>query len=384
MSAIYLDYAATTPLDPRVLKTMLPVFQDLFGNPSSVHRYGQQAETVLEQARRSLAGNLGADPEEIIFTSCGTESDNLALRGSAFAARENRGADHILIPPLEHHAVLHTAQQLAKFFGFNLEFLPVDRYGRTTADDVKQKIQPQTAVVSVMYANNEIGTLNPVAEIAEVCQQVGIPFHTDAVQAAAHLPINTAELLVDMLSLGAHKFYGPKGVGALYIRSGTPLIPVQTGGSQEFGLRAATENLPLIIGMTEAFNYQQVEYPNREGHSIRLREKLIEQILQSIPEVTLTGHREERLPNHASFAFRDTDSNLLVSLLDARGIACSSGSACKTGNPEPSRILEELGFSSRWTSGSLRITIGKDTTDEEIDQLISLLPETVAEARELS
>lgn len=384
MSAIYLDYAATTPLDPRVLKTMLPVFQDLFGNPSSVHRFGQQAETALEQARRSLAGNLGADPEEIIFTSCGTESDNLALRGAAFAARENRGADHILIPPLEHHAVLHTAQHLAKFFDFNLEFLPTDRYGRTTADDVKQKLLPQTAVVSVMYANNEIGTLNPVAEIAEVCQQAGIPFHTDAVQAAAHLPIDTGELLVDMLSLGAHKFYGPKGIGALYLRSGTPLIPIQTGGSQELGLRAATENLPLIVGMTEAFNYLQVEHPDRERHSIRLREKLIEQILQSIPEVTLTGHLEERLPNHASFAFRDTDSNLLVSLLDARGIACSSGSACKTGNPEPSRILEELGFSSRWTSGSLRITIGKDTTDEEIDQLISLLPETVAEARELS
>lgn len=384
MSTIYLDYAATTPLDPRILKTMLPVFQDLFGNPSSVHHYGQQAETALEQARRSLAGNLGADPDEVIFTSCGTESDNLALRGAAFAQREKRSADHILIPPLEHPAVLQTAQQLAKFFGFNLEYLPVDCYGRTGADDVKQKIQSQTAIVSVMYANNEIGSINPVAEIAEVCQQAGVPFHTDAVQAAAHLSINTQDLLVDMLSLGAHKFYGPKGIGALYLRSGTPLIPVQTGGSQEFGLRAATENLPLIVGMAEAFRYQQVEHIDREQHAKRLREKLIEQVLQSIPGVQLTGHREKRLPNHASFAFQDTDSNLLVSLLDARGIACSSGSACKTGNPEPSRILEALGFSARWTSGSLRITIGKDTTDDEIDQLTSLLPEMVTKARKLS
>jgi cysteine desulfurase len=362
---------------------MQPYFTQVFGNPSSLHRFGQQAESALEKSRRELAGFLGAKPSEIIFTSCGSESDNLAIRGAAFAARQKSKANHLLISPIEHPAVLKTASQLADLHGFDLSFLPVDKYGMVSPEEVQENLRKDTFLVSVMQANNEIGTLNPIAEIGGICRERGIPFHTDAVQSAAHFPLDVNSIKVDLLSLGAHKFYGPKGVGALYIRSGTELSPTLTGGSQEFGQRAATQNIPLIVGMAKAFELVQIEHNERINHILPLRDQLIEQVLTNIPSSQLTGHPEERLVNHASFVFEGVDGNLLISILDATGFACSSGSACKTGDPEPSLVLTKLGYSPSWALGSLRVTLGKNTTAEEIDSFLKILPGCIHQMREL-
>lgn len=383
MKNIYLDHAATTPLDSRVLKAMTPYFTQHFGNPSSVHSFGQKAAAGLERARAIMAQYLHCQPSEVVFTSCGSESDNLALRGAALTTRQERGANHLLISPIEHPAILRTAQQLQDLFGFELEFLPVDKYGRVTPAEVAKRIRPETAVVSVMYANNEVGTLNPIAKIGEICREAGVLFHTDAVQAVAHLPANVQKLNVALLSIGAHKFYGPKGVGALYVRDGTTLIPSQAGGAQEFGLRAGTENVPYLVGMAEAFRLVQIEHSQRSTASKKLRDRIIARVLEEIPHAKLTGHPSQRLPNHASFALKNVDGNLLVAMLDARGFACSSGSACKTGNPKPSGVLTALGYSPEWTKGGLRVTVGKDTTLEEVDAFLSVLPDVVALAREM-
>lgn len=383
MKNIYLDHAATTPLDSRVLKAMTPYFTQHFGNPSSVHSFGQKAAAGLERARAIMAQYLHCQPSEVVFTSCGSESDNLALRGAALTTRQERGANHLLISPIEHPAILRTAQQLQDLFGFELEFLPVDKYGRVTPAEVAKRIRPETAVVSVMYANNEVGTLNPIAKIGEICREASVLFHTDAVQAVAHLPANVQKLNVALLSIGAHKFYGPKGVGALYVRDGTTLIPSQAGGAQEFGLRAGTENVPYLVGMAEAFRLVQIEHSQRSTASKKLRDRIIARVLEEIPHAKLTGHPSQRLPNHASFALKNVDGNLLVAMLDARGFACSSGSACKTGNPKPSGVLTALGYSPEWTKGGLRVTVGKDTTLEEVDAFLSVLPDVVALAREM-
>lgn len=381
---VYLDYAATTPVDARVLAAMQPYFSQFFGNPSSVHIFGQQAEAAVEQARSTIAQALGAQPHEVIFTACGSESDNLALRGAAFAARQQRQANHILISPVEHHAVSRTARQLAKVFGFEVEYLPVDAFGRVMPEDVDERLRPNTALVSVMAANNEIGTLNPIAAIGALCQARGIPFHTDAVQYAAHLPIDVEALNVDLLSLGAHKFYGPKGIGALYVRAGTPLLPMQTGGSQEYGLRAGTQNVPYIVGMGRAFTLVQEEHAQRAARLQPMRDYLIEQVLERIPDARLTGHPTERLPNHASFVLRGLDGHTLLTLLDMAGFACSSASACKTGNPEPSEVLLALGLSREWALGSLRVTLGKNTRPEDIERFIETLHPLVTRARQLT
>ena len=382
MSTIYLDYAATTPVDERVFAAMQPYFLNTFGNPSSLHRFGQQAEYALEESRRILAENLGASPLEIIFTSCGSESDNLALRGTAFARREKVGANHILISPIEHPAIQATADQLAAVYGFEVSYLPVDQFGIVDVKTLKNYLREDTALVSVMAANNEIGTLNPIQDIGEICKENDIPFHTDAVQYAAHLNIDVSETQVDLISLGAHKFYGPKGVGALYVRTGTELIPVLTGGSQEYGLRAATENVPLIVGMAKAFQLVREEGQTRLDHLLPLRDKIINFVLSEITASQLTGgQHQSRLPNHASFVFEGADGNLLVQVLDAAGFACSSGSACKTGDPKPSSVLTQLGFPPEWALGSLRVTLGKDTSEKEIDQFLAILPESVQRAR---
>ncbi len=377
----YLDYAATTPVDPRVLETMMPYFRETFGNPSSVHTYGQQAEATVEEARETVARGLNCRPEEVVFTSCGSESDNLALRGAALAARRERDARHILISPVEHHAVSHTAQQLAALHKFELEYLPVDDAGKVHPREVAKRLRDDTAVVSVMYANNEIGTINPIAEIGALCRERGIPFHTDAVQAAAHLPVDVTALNVDLLALGAHKFYGPKGVGALYVRAGTPILPVQTGGGQEHNLRAGTSNVPYIAGMAEAFRLAQIEREVRISHLKPLRDRLIGRVLEDIPSARLTGHPVTRLPNHASFVFEGVDGNALLMLLDVAGFACSSGSACKSGDPKPSDVLLALGLPPRWALGSLRVTLGMDTTLEAVDAFLSALPGLVEKAR---
>lgn len=380
---IYLDYAATTPVDPRVLEKMLPYFSQAFGNPSSVHTFGQQAEAALEASREQVARCLNCLPTEVIFTSCGSESDNLALRGAALARRAQNGAHIILISPVEHHAVSHTARQLADQFGFTLKFLPVDRYGMVHPQDVAACLTTDVAVVSVIYANNEIGTISPIAEIGKLCREKGILFHTDAVQAAAYLPIEAGDLNVDLLSIGAHKFYGPKGVGALYVRKGTPLLPIQTGGGQEFGLRAGTHNIPYIVGLAEALRLAQEERQKRTAHLLPLRDRLIGSILETIPDSLLTGHPMQRLPNHASFAFQGVDGNALLMLLDMAGFACSSGSACKTGSPEPSEVLTAIGLSHPWALGSLRVTLGTHTTPQQVDLFLARLPAIIAEARKL-
>lgn len=379
---IYLDYAATTPVDARVLNAMTPYFADSFGNPSSVHRFGQRAEAAVESARETVASALHCRPDEIIFTSCGSESDNLALRGAMMFGLQN-DRPWLLTSRVEHHAVSKTAEQLEKYYGVQVEWLPVDAHGMVTPETMRRAVCDGTALASVMLANNEIGTINPVAELASICRERGILFHTDAVQAAAYLDVDVTRLGVDMLSLGGHKFYGPKGVGALYVKKGTRLVPHTTGGGQEFGLRAGTQNVPYIVGFAEALRLAAEEREERVAHVQPLRDQVIGRVLEEIPDSQLTGHPENRLPNHASFVFKDADGNLLLQLLDAAGFACSSGSACKTGNPEPSEVVAALGLSRDWALGSLRITLGKDSTPEQINSFLNLLPSFVEKSRAL-
>jgi cysteine desulfurase len=378
---VYLDFAATTPVDTRVQKAMQPYFGLEFGNPSSVHGWGQRAHAAVEQARQSVARSLGCRPDEILFTACGSESDNLALRGAALAERQRRGATHILTTPVEHHAVLRTAQQLAEHFGFELELLPVDAHGMVAPQVLASHLRPETAIVSIIHANNEIGSINPIAELSAVCRQSGIPFHTDAVQAASHLALNLTDLGVDLLSIGAHKFYGPKGVGALYVRHGVALIPTLTGGEQEFGLRAGTHNVPLIVGLAEALRIAVEERQEHVAHTQELRDYLISNVLQRIPDSSLTGHPQQRLPNHASFVFDGVAGDLLLAALDLAGFACSSGSACKSGESTPSEVLLAIGVPHHLAASSLRVTLGRTTTREEIDLFLAALQEAVQRLR---
>jgi cysteine desulfurase len=331
-----------------------------------------------------VASILNCRPDEVLFTSCGSESDNLAIRGAAYAMREMTGAKWILASHTEHPAITNTLKHLEKYEGFLIEWLDVDKDGRVTPEIVAKAICKDTAIVSVMYANNEIGTINPIQEIADVCRANNILFHTDAVQAAAYLPVDVRSLAVDMMSLGGHKFYGPKGVGALYVRKGTPLISQQTGGGQEFNLRAGTQNVPYIVGFAEALRLANTEREQRVAHVKPLRDKIIGTVLETIPDSRLTGDMESRLPHHASFAFKDVDGNLLLTLLDAAGFACSSGSACKTGNPEPSEVMNAIGLSREWGLGSLRVTLGKDTTPEDVESFLNTLPTLVEKVRTLN
>jgi cysteine desulfurase len=381
---IYLDYSATTPVDSRVFDVITPFFTASFGNPSSVHRYGQVAEAAIDSARETVASILNCKPDEIIFTSCGSESDNLAIRGAAYAMREKTGARWILASRTEHPAVTNTLKYLEKHEGFLVEWLEVDEHGMVRPETVVKAICDNTAIVSVMYANNEIGTINPIQEIAEICRSKNILFHTDAVQAAAYLPVDVQSLGVDMMSLGAHKFYGPKGVGALYVRKGTPLISHLTGGGQEFNLRAGTQNVPYIVGFAEALRLTYEERERRGAHVKPLRDEIIGTVLEAIPDSRLTGDMESRLPHHASFSFKDVDGNLLLTLLDGAGFACSSGSACKTGNPEPSEVMNAIGLSREWGLGSLRVTLGVHTTPADIDSFLKTLPGLVEKARKLN
>ena len=366
-----------------MVEAMTPYFSVAFGNPSSVHRYGQIAEAAIDSARETVASVLNCKPEEIIFTSCGSESDNLAIRGAAYAMREKAGTKWILAPRAEHPAITKTLLHLEKYEGFLIEWLEVDEHGRVTPEIVAKAICKDTAVVSVMYANNEIGTINPIREIADLCKENQILLHTDAVQAAAYLPVEVQALGVDMMSLGAHKFYGPKGVGALYVRKGTPLVSHLTGGGQEFNRRAGTQNVPYIVGFAEALRLTNEEREQRVMYVKPLRDQIIGTVLETIPDSRLTGHMEDRLPHHASFAFKDVDGNLLLTLLDAAGFACSSGSACKTGNPEPSEVMNAIGLSRDWGLGSLRVTLGVQTQPSDVDAFLNGLPGLVQKARRL-
>jgi len=372
--SIYLDYAATTPVHPQVLAAMLPFFEETFGNPSSIHQFGQQAENALEDARSEIAEIFGCSSDEIIFTSCGSESDNLALRGTAFKARQSNNSNHIIVSSVEHHAILHTAKQLHIQHGFDLDIIPVDKYGVVSPESLKDLIRSDTAIVSIIYANNEIGTINPIPELASICRERGVLFHTDAVQAGAYLDLDTSMLNADLISIGAHKFYGPKGIGALFIRSGTPIIPILSGGGQEFGLRAGTHNIPYIVGMAKALSLVNIDKTERNKKLEDLRNQIIERVLMDIPGSYLTGHPRNRLPNHASFVFKKINGNELLTVLDIQGYACSSGSACKTGSPTPSEVLLALGIPADLALGSLRITLGSKTTQQEIETFLEALP----------
>lgn len=376
---IYLDYAATTPVDERVLAKMMPFFREAYGNPSSIHRLGQKAEAAVDAAREKVALVLGCRPDEVIFTSGGSEADNLALRGAMMA---NKGTTKwLLTAKTEHPAVSKTAVQLEKEYDFPLEWLDVDEHGVVTVESLSKAICNDTTMASVMYGNNEIGTINPIADLAKVAKANNILFHTDAVQAAAYLDVNVNTLGVDLMSLGGHKFYGPKGVGALYIRKGTMLLPHLTGGSQESSLRAGTHNVPYIVGFAEALSLAAEEREARTAHVRPMRDHIIGTVLEMISDSKLTGHPQQRLPNHASFVFKDVDGNLLLQLLDAAGFACSSGSACKTGNPEPSDVVMALGHSHEWALGSLRVTLGTGTTPEHVESFLKTLPSLVDKAR---
>ncbi len=385
MEPIYLDHAATTPLDPEVRTAMEPYLTEAFGNPSSSHRWGRAARAAVDEARERVAQVLGADPREIVFTAGGTEADNLALRGVAWAARRAGRGRHLIVSAVEHHAVLHTAEELAAD-GFEVTVLPVDEEGFVDPDRVLEALRTDTVLVSLIYANNEIGTIQPIAEIGRVLRARGIPFHTDAVQAAGHLPLRVDELGVDLLSLSGHKFYGPKGVGVLYVRHGTPILPQITGGGQERGLRSGTENVAGIVGLAAALEKAE-RLRESEARRLRpLRDRLLEEIPRRIPGTRITGPRggDRRLPHHASFVFDGVAGDSLVLLLDREGIAASSGSACSAGVLEPSHVVLALGVPPEQAVGSLRLTLGRGTTPEQIDRVLEVLPRAVARIRELA
>lgn len=382
MEKVYLDNAATTALSPRVLEAMMPYLTQNYGNPSSVHAFGREAKAGLDKARLQAANALGASPEEILFTGCGTESDNMAILGVARLYGEKKGK-HIITTNIEHHAVLHTCEHLEKQ-GFEVCYLPVDEHGSVTAVQVAEAIRPDTILVTVMFANNEMGTIEPIAEIGRVCREKGVLFHTDAVQAVGHLSIDVKAMQIDMLSLSAHKFHGPKGVGALYVRKGLRLPSFILGGAQESNRRAGTENVAGIVGLGAAIEIAVNEMEENVARITYLRDKLIQGIFDRIPDVKLNGHPTERLPNNVNFSIRYIEGESILLGLDLNGIAASSGSACTSGSLDPSHVMLSLGLSHEVAHGSLRLTLGDDTTEAEIDYVLEVLPKVVERLRAMS
>jgi len=379
--AIYLDHSATTPTDPRVLEAMLPYFNDVYGNGSSAHGYGRKAEQAIEDARETVARIFNCKPPEVVFTSGGTESNNLALRGAAWAQRAK--GNHLITSPIEHAAILRTTQQLAEIMGFERTLLPVDRTGMVDVEDFAAAIRPATTLASVMYVNNEIGTIEPIPLLAAQAREHGVIFHTDAVQAAGQLNLDVQALGVDMLSISSHKFYGPKGIGALFVREGVELIANETGGNHENYRRAGTLNTPGIVGMAKALELAYSELDARTAHYRNLRDQLIDGVLHRVPGAHLTGHPEQRLPSHASFLFDGIDGNLLIIHLDLKGVAASSASACKTGSPDPSGVLMRLGYQRATAFGSLRLAVGRQTTEADVDYTVGTIAETVEKLHRL-
>jgi cysteine desulfurase len=382
--SVYLDYSASTPTDPRVVAAMLPYFSEVYGNPSSSHTFGRKAEQAIEDARERVARALNCKPSEIVFTGGGSESDNLAIRGAAWAGQRLGKGRHVITTPVEHSAVSRTCRQLHDVMGFDVTTLPVDRYGIVDEEDFANACVDGTTIASMIYANNEIGSINPIPRLAAQAHQRGALFHTDAVQAAGQVTLDVQQLGVDLLSLSAHKFYGPKGVGALYVREGVDLVSAQTGGSHEEGRRAGTHNTPGIVGLGMALELAEAERDSRTARYRELRDLLISEILRSIPDTELTGHPENRLPAHASFIFDGVDSVKLLMHLDTRGIAASGGSACKTGNPEPSGVLMAMGYTEKQAIANLRLTVGQHTTEDEIAYAVPVIAETVAKLRKLN
>lgn len=384
---IYLDHAATTPTDPRVVEAMLPYFSQTFGNPSSTYRLGTMSMEAISAARETVANVLGASRNEIVFTGGASEAINLALTGTALAARAAGRGSHVITTATEHHATLHTVQALADL-GFSVTVLPVDRHGRVDPDQVGRALRPETILVSVIFGNNEIGTINPVAEIGALCRSRRIAFHVDAVQAVGSLSIDVAHLRADLLSMSGHKFYGPKGVGALYVRRGLAIQPIIHGGAQEQRRRAGTENVPGIVGFATALRLAVEEQASRTATCRRLRDRLIAGIAEAVPGAILNGHPSERLPNNAHFTFpniegeRTTES--LLGLLDQQGICASTGSACNSRSIEPSHVLAALGLSASQAHSSLRFTVGWKNTDDEIEQVLAVLPVLINRRRRVT
>ncbi|HZU67882.1 MAG TPA: cysteine desulfurase NifS [Ktedonobacteraceae bacterium] len=376
---IYLDHAATTALDARVLDAMIPYLTTEYGNASSIYTLGRHAMQAIDGAREQVAEILNCRPTEITFTGCGSESDNLAIKGMAFASQKK--GNHIITSSIEHHAVLHTCQYLERF-GFKTTYLPVDGYGRVNPDDVERAITDQTILVSIMYANNEVGTIEPIAEIGRICRARKLAFHVDAVQAGGSLPIDVAALNVDLLSLSAHKFYGPKGIGILYARQGMRILPQMQGGSQERGKRAGTENVAGIVGAATALRLAYEDLPQVQPRIQALRDRLIAGVL-TIPRSQLTGHPIERLPNNASFVFEGVEGESILLSLDLLGIAASTGSACTSGSVDPSHVLLAMGLPVELAHGSLRLTVGKGNTEEDVETILSALPGIIEKLREL-
>lgn len=382
---IYLDHGASTPVHPLVLEAMLPFWTENYGNPSSAHFYGRTANKGLQMARRTIAELLNARPDEIIFTGCGSESDNLALRGAMWAARAAGRGNHLITSAIEHKAVLDTAIQLRDQFGFDLTILPVDGYGQVSLEEVVAAFRPDTVLISIMAANNEIGTLQPIQAIGQLARERGVLFHTDAVQAAYIESWDLQTMPIDLMSIAPHKFYGPKGIGILYARKGVELISALTGGSQEDGRRAGTVNVPYSVGAAKAFELAMQERQTNVTHYETLRDRLIDGVLAAFPhDCLLTGHPTQRLPHNASFAFRHLSGNDLLIQMDVAGVCASSGSACTTGNPKPAFVLEAVGLGPEWTKGGLRLTVGRQNTTDEIDYVLQLLPRAVAALKSFS
>lgn len=380
MNRIYLDHAATTPTAPEVLAAMLPYFSECWGNASAVYATGREARRAVENARKEVAKAIGALPQEICFTSGGSESDNTAIRGTARALREK--GKHIITTAIEHHAVLKTCRQLEQE-GFEVTRVRPDGEGRIDPEEIRKAIRKDTILVTVMAANNEIGTLEPVGEIGRICREQGVVFHTDAVQAAGAVAIDVREAGCDLLSLSGHKFYGPKGIGALYIREGTRLDPLIAGGQQERGFRAGTENLPGIVGLGKAITLAAENLDRNAGHMRRMRDRLTDGLLASVPGAALNGPREERLPNNCSIRFDGIDGEALLLRLDLAGIAASAGSACTAGNQETSHVLKAIGLTEEEAGSSLRLTTGIHTTEEEVDETVRTVREIVTDLRRM-
>ena len=378
---IYMDNAATTATRPEVMEKMLPYFTEHYGNPSSIPSVGRDARRAIENARRQVAEALGAQPREIYFTAGGSESDNWAIRCASKALAKK--GKHIITSQIEHHAVLHTCDYMEKQ-GYEVTYLPVDSEGRVSVEDVKKAIRPDTVLISIMAANNEIGTLQPIREIGQVAHEAGVLFHTDAVQAVGAVPIDVNEWNVDMLSLSGHKFHGPKGIGALYIRKGVKISNLIFGGAQERGLRAGTENLPGIVGLGEAIELAVKELPEYTRRMTQLRDKLIDGILSSVPDVRLNGHRTQRLPGNVNVSVRYVEGEALLMRLDLAGVEASSGSACTSGSLDPSHVLLAIGLPHEIAHGSLRLSLGTENTEADVDYVLEKLPGIVENLRAMS
>lgn len=380
MKSIYLDNAATSPVDPRVKEAMLPYLEDQFGNPSSIHTYGQQALNAIETARRDVAQLIGAEPNDVFFTGSGTESDNTALWGVARALIDK--GRHIITTQIEHHAVLHCAEFM-KSLQWDVTILPVDAYGQVDPEDVRKAITPQTVLISIMHANNEIGTIQPISEIGVIAKDAGVLFHTDAVQTTGHEPIDVKSMHIDLLSMSAHKLYGPKGVGALFLKEGTPFVPFIHGGGQEKGRRSATHNVPGIVGLGKACSLAKETMQSEHETVLQLRQRLWEGIQANIDGIRLNGHPDKRLANNLNIGIDRVEGESLVMHLDMEAIAASSASACSAGSDEPSHVLKAIGLSNDQSRGALRLSLGRFNTMDEIDQTIQVLTKVVSHLRSL-